>query len=98
MYRFTYESSYDFVTTPSVEMRIPDETDIPQMLEFFQRFMVASGYILEDGEELAFVKRPSKSSNGYLDDYVFGGVSIPSPWGYGQDIISFGTADDIIKL
>jgi hypothetical protein len=48
----------------SVEMRVPDDNMTPdEVLSAFQRFMVAAGYLFDEGETIQYVKK--KDENDY---------------------------------
>lgn len=52
MFTFIYEKKDE----PSVEMRF-GELDPNEILEVFQRFLIAAGYVFDEGETIDFVKR-----------------------------------------
>lgn len=78
MYTFSYDNCDINVVEPSVKMTVRSEPDVDQLLEFFQRFLVASGHIFDEDERLEVVKKeknPSFSFNTYseLDNTIFVG-------------------------
>lgn len=63
VYKFSYENPSNEVIDASVEMVIPDFVTVDEMLGFFERFLVASGYCLDSDERLEFVKKKKEEEN-----------------------------------
>jgi hypothetical protein len=57
---FRYSETQDFEPPFEVVMDVP-ERSIEEMCEYFQRFLVACGYLFEDGEHIQPVKRKEES-------------------------------------
>ena len=49
--------SYDSDIFPSVEMSIPSEASLSDMLYAFERFLEATGYVLPENSTLDFVEQ-----------------------------------------
>jgi hypothetical protein len=97
---FRYTETPDFEPPTEVVMDIP-ERSIDEMCEYFQRFLLACGYILEEDEQIRLVKRepegkpPKVFGNeflGYVNEdceiVAAGPTHIPYSWK--DDIIFFG--------
>ncbi len=56
-YRFISHPYFGDSSEPSVTFSVPQEASRSEMLEIFQRFMVASGYYVDNCEVLDFVER-----------------------------------------
>jgi hypothetical protein len=54
MITFSYTASYG-VSEADVEMKIDNDTPPNEILAYFQRFMVAAGYVFDEGETIKFV-------------------------------------------
>ena len=54
---YPYSSPFGDSSEPSVTFSVPQEASRYEMLEIFQRFMVASGYYVDSCEVLDFVER-----------------------------------------
>lgn len=89
---FTYTDLNDVEIT----MNVP-ERDINEMCEYFQRFLLACGYVLEDTENIKVVKEEKDmnkyTSHGNYDPWIF----------YEDNAISCsgvrgGMAEDLINL
>jgi hypothetical protein len=82
VYRLSYEPpSWGTVSCEStVDMSISGEADIPQMLDFFESFLKAVGYIL-DGKEIELVDKQSTPATFSRDIWDDDGVSlVGNPW------------------
>ena len=95
-YRLVFEAPTDQIT-PGVEMTLPGEASLDQMLTFFEAFLRASGYyfdgdlqIVEQEQDGGIFSMTARGSQGvdfvpfksYGDTVLFGGS--------GTDTISFG--------
>ena len=56
MYTFSYKNSEAGYTCPEVDMRVPDYCNVTEILEFFQSFLVATGYIFDQDDVIKVVK------------------------------------------
>jgi len=55
MYLFSYKNTDASYTTAEVEMRVPEHCNVTEILDFFQRFLVASGFMFNDDEVIKVV-------------------------------------------
>ena len=53
---FSYTEIRDFEEALEVTMEVP-ERSIDEMCEYFQRFLVAAGYVFDEGERIKPVKK-----------------------------------------
>jgi hypothetical protein len=63
MYSFNYIKKQDFGYPTEISMTVP-ERSIDEMCEYFQRFLLACGYIFDEGERIQSVKK--KGEDSYL--------------------------------
>lgn len=86
-YTLSYQAPEGAVEA-DVNMSISSEADIPEMLRFFETFLLASGYVLDDRELVLERKPPEFDVPRYAYDFgdtVFGNS--------GPDTITFGAAN-----
>jgi hypothetical protein len=57
MYIFSYKNTEASYTTAEVEMRVPEHCNVTEILEFFQRFLVASGFMFNDDDVIKVVSQ-----------------------------------------
>jgi hypothetical protein len=74
-----------------VNMSISSEADLTEMIQFFETFLQASGYLLED-RELTLVHKESEFDTGGfsvtpVNNYAFCYAGMPG--GMGDDVIKF---------
>ena len=89
-YRLVFEPPADQIT-PSVEMTLPGEADVDQMLALFEAFLQAAGYVLKG--ELRVVEPEKDPYFTSFANFDFGDRVIYG--GQGTDTISFGAAQAV---
>lgn len=102
-YRLSYEPGkpepYSGVLEHSVDMSISGEATVPQLLQFFETFLKAAGYVFNGDLRLVTSKREeeldpwfSLSSDfvPFTSDSVVAAESVPMSF-FGEDIISFNS-------
>lgn len=87
-YRLTFEPPADQIT-PSVEMTLSGEADVSQMLEMFESFMQASGYVLK-GDIQVVEKAPEFDPWYNTIGTEFNPIDFPSFTFNSDDVITFG--------
>ena len=74
-YTLTYRPDSEDFTGAQVTMQIPSYVNPIEFVEFLQRFMVATGFILDYDEELRLVKREKEytswGNNFQIGDDIF---------------------------
>lgn len=88
---FTYIDANDV----EVSMSVP-ERSIDEMCEYFQRFLVASGYVFDEGEHIKPVKEEAGYSGCAGDILTFNDDGSPFVYNFGQR--SSYLSDDLINL
>jgi hypothetical protein len=106
---FVYTEKQDFEHPLEITMEVPIR-DLSEMCEYFQRFLIAAGYIFDEGETIRCVPRKINTPDyqGRLNDILFNTSDgfypytssdpkdhIPVDFNSG---VRGGMADDIIKL
>jgi hypothetical protein len=75
----TLNYSPEGYTGAHVEMRVPDNSmNVDEVLDYIQRFLVAAGYVFDDGERIKAVKSKADPGcsgdiltfNAYSDDLI----------------------------
>jgi hypothetical protein len=70
-YTLTYSPDSEDFTEAQVTMQIPPYVNPTEFVEFVQRFMVATGFIMDSEEELRLVKR-EKGYTSWGNNFQFG--------------------------
>jgi hypothetical protein len=80
----TLNYSPEGYTGAHVEMRVPDNSmTVNEVLDYIQRFLIAAGYVFDEGERIQLVK--SETDAGYS--------------GFSGDILTFNAyREDLISL
>jgi hypothetical protein len=86
---FSYIETHDFQEDLEISMEVPERT-IDEMCEYFQRFLLAAGYIFEDGHTIRCVPPAEDNALEFPSAYYFGDTVINGS--YGTDTISFHAA------
>jgi hypothetical protein len=93
----TLNYSPEGYTGAHVEMRVPDNSmTVNEVLDYIQRFLVAAGYVFDEGETIRSVRRNTDDTIAFDEDLIFGtafGAAQPVTADFsflGNDIISFG--------
>jgi hypothetical protein len=105
---FSYTETRDFEEALEVTMEVP-ERSIDEMCEYFQRFLIATGYLFDEGEHIKPVKKEvvhppgcggdviTFNTDGTPHVYDFGGdTTLPDFWAGGG--MKGGAGNDFIAL
>lgn len=98
----SYEEICDFSEPTVIRMEVPERA-VEEMCEYFQRFLLAAGYVLEDNEHIGIVRKETKPQDDYPgcggDSLTFSKGGVPfcynfetqntEPLDFGQDHITF---------
>lgn len=94
-YVFHYTEVPDFGQPTEFYLDTPIR-NIDEMCEYFQKFLMGTGMVFEEGERIGVIKPQPKKTNdtiyfddsysSILDGFVYGGSHVRS--GYGDDIIN----------
>jgi len=101
---FSYTEKRDFEAPLEISMTFP-ERSIDEMCEFFQRFLLSTGYLFENNESIGIVKRNvvSDAAPGLI---TFNNDSPSFAYDFGDDYSHYfvgshvrgGCSDDTISL
>ena len=105
---FSYTETRDFEEALEVTMEVPERT-IEEMCEYFQRFLIATGYIFDEGEHIKLVKKEVGHPPGCGSDVItFNTDGSPFAYDFGGDTtlpdfwvnsgVRGGMAEDIISF
>lgn len=101
---FSYTEKSDFKAPLEISMTFP-ERSIDEMCEFFQRFLLSTGYLFENNEAIGIVKRTVVNDTA-PDVITFNDNGTPFVYDFGDDYSPYfvgshvrgGCGDDIISL
>jgi hypothetical protein len=106
---FTYTETHEFESSVKVIMEVP-ERSIDEMCEYFQQFLTAAGYILDEGDYICLMKKEKEEAKPH---FKVEGDTLIVPQSYNSsrandtmlNVNSYtgsgvrgGMADDIIKF
>ena len=86
-YRLAFEPPADQIT-PSVEMTLSGEADVSQMLDLFESFLQAAGYVLKG--DLKVIERAPEPDFWGSDFSNLGTINFSTLTSNSNDVIAFG--------
>jgi len=95
-YVFQYTEVPDFGQPTEFSMDTPIR-NIDEMCEYFQRFLMGTGMVFEEGERIGVIKPQSKKLHEVMDFGDYNSSFLDGPL-YGGSHVRGGYSNDIINL